>query len=205
MSNLNKKQKIIVGIIASIVVLGICYYVYARDTNLLTEEQNLEIEQNQVSNSEEEKPNTTTETFSDTFIMVHISGAVNKEGIVELKANARIADAIEKAGGLKENACMDEINLAYVLEDGMKIHIPTIDEQKKKDERKEENGYISKSSGVNIENNSSSSTSSEIEQNTKVNINTATQTQLETLPGIGPSTASKIIAYRTEKGKFKNI
>ena len=52
MSNLNKKQKIIVGIIASIVVLGICYYVYARDTNLLTEEQNLEIEQNQVSNSE---------------------------------------------------------------------------------------------------------------------------------------------------------
>lgn len=126
MSNLNKKQKIIVGIIASIVVAGICYYVYAKDTNLLIEEgQNLEMEQNQVDDSKDTDPNQDKESDYDTIIMVHVSGAVNQEGVVELKANARIADAIEKAGGVKESACMDEINLAYVLEDGMKIHIPT--------------------------------------------------------------------------------
>lgn len=126
MGNLNKRQKIIIGIIVSVIVAGICYYVYARDINILTEEeQNLEVEENQVKDSEDKNLSQDKEEILNPSIMVHISGAVNQEGVVELKTNARIADAIEKAGGLKEGACLDEINLAYVLEDGMKIHIPT--------------------------------------------------------------------------------
>jgi len=196
MNNLNKKQKIIAGIIASIIAAGICYYVYAKDTELLTQEQNLEIEQ--LEQSGDENKNTTSKSYHDTLIMVHVSGAVNKEGIVELKQNSRIADAIEKAEGLKENACMEEINLAYVVEDGMKIHIPTQEEKQKNDIQKE---YITKSSGIETKEN----TKINHEQSTKININTATQTELETLPGIGPSTALKIISYRKEKGKFKTI
>lgn len=209
MSNLNKNQKIIIIIIASIIMASICYYVYVKDKNFLDlQSQELEIEQNQINTTES---NTTEEDSADNNIVVHISGAVNQEGIVELKKNSRIADAIEKAGGLREGACMDEINLAYVLEDGMKIYIPTEKEMENQKEM-EVKEYITKSSGSNIEDNSKSNSNSiqnsgsaTLIQNTKININTATQTELETLPGIGPSTAIKIINYREQQGKFKSI
>lgn len=200
MYNLNKKQKIILGILGVIVAGFICYYVYAKDeeSNMTNLENDLETQEEVI---EQEK-----EQYSDDRILVHISGAVNKEGIVELKAGSRIADAIDKAGGMKEEADIEEINLAYPLEDGMKIRIPTKQEKSEKSnevqEEKLEN-YVTTSSGI-----SSSEKSKEKNNNTqnkKVNINTATQTELETLPGIGPSTAMKIISYRNEKGKFSKI
>ncbi len=149
------------------------------------------------------------ETYSDDRILVHVSGAVNKEGVVELKADSRISDAIEKAGGIKEEASIEDINLAYKLEDGMKIHIPTKQEKESNRNTKPENiaeqvteqYVITSSGGANQEGKEESSSTVQ----TKVNINTATQTQLETLPGIGPSTATKIISYRKEKGKFSKI
>lgn len=126
---------------------------------------------------------------------------MNKEGIVELKSNSRIADAIDKAEGIREDASIEDINLAYKLEDGMKIHIPT--KQEKEEEEKSKEEYVTTSSGImtNQEENTKETNS----QNTKVNINTATQTQLESLPGIGPSTAMKILEHRKEKGKFAKI
>lgn len=149
------------------------------------------------------------ETYSDDRILVHVSGAVNKEGVVELKVDSRISDAIEKAGGIKEEASIEDINLAYKLEDGMKIHIPTKQEQESNRNAKVEDTVeeateqyvITSSGGANQEEKSGNNSMSQ----TKVNINTATQTQLETLPGIGPSTATKIISYRKEKGKFSKI
>lgn len=119
-----------------------------------------------------------------------------------MKENSRIADAIEKAGGLKDNACMDEINLAYKLEDGMKIHIPTIEEQKNENIKEESNNYIEKN---NIVGDTNTNSNKQSKQTTKVNINKATQTELEALPGIGPSIALKIVNYRKENGKFKSI
>lgn len=90
MYNFNKKQKIILGILTAIVAGFICYYVYAKEDNNNTPlEENLEIQ--------DEKTEEQEEGYSDDRILVHISGAVNKEGIVELKANSRISDAIEKA------------------------------------------------------------------------------------------------------------
>lgn len=209
MSNLNKNQKIIIIIITSIIIVSICYYIYEKDKNFLDlQNQELEIEQSQTNTTEN---NITEEDSTINNIVVHISGAVNQEGIVELKKNSRIADAIEKAGGLKEGACMDEINLAYVLEDGMKIHIPTEEEMENQGEM-EEKEYITKSSESNIEDNSKSNSnliqnpnSKTLTKSTKININTATQTELETLPGIGPSTAVKIINYREQQGEFKTV
>ena len=98
------------------------------------------------------------------------------------------------AGGLKEEADLKQINLAYVLEDGMKINIPSKNESRNEASNNTEN-YTTKEN-LNSSNNAKTS---------KVNINSATQTELETLPGIGPSTALKIINYRKEKGKFNKI
>lgn len=199
MTRFNKKQKIIIGIFIVIVAIVAIYYSYKQENNFLEQTENLEIE-NQAKEGAEESEETTEKEK----IIVHISGAVQNEGIVELESGSRVADAIEKAGGLKENAYMDEINLAYQLEDGEKIHIPTVEEQKEKEnqESKVENesatgsdGTTSKSSNSSINNGSQ----------TKININTATEEELDTLPGIGPSTATKILDYRKEKGKFKTI
>ncbi len=188
-----------------------------------TENQNAEEKKKENVNNENkvQQPNAEENKIdqdNQEKIKVHISGAVNNEGIIELNSQSRIADAIEKAGGLKEDACIAPINLAYILEDGMKIHIPSNEEieQEKNNLQNmqaiEENTqkYISTASGIDVENaqekneNNSNNQSKQL-PTTKININTATQTQLETLPGIGPSTALKIINYRTENGKFKTI
>ncbi len=199
-NQLNKKQKIILIIVAIIVMVGIGYYMYVKDNvNVENDKENLEIEQQKIDNNENNVDSNKNDNLN---IIVHISGAVNKEGVIELKENSRIADAIEKAGGLKDNACMDEINLAYKLEDGMKIHIPTIEEQKNENIKEESNNYIEKN---NIVGDTNTNSNKQSKQTTKVNINKATQTELEALPGIGPSIALKIVNYRKENGKFKSI
>lgn len=188
MQRLNKKTSIFIAIII-IFIIGI-YYFFIRDKEYI--ENNLymlnEIEENNISNKED------TET-----IIIYIAGAVKNEGIYELDKNSRIADSIEKAGGLTEEADIKDINLAYLLEDGMKVYIPkNSDNNELKDET---NTYTAKE---NENTNISKNTNSDI-KNGKININTATQTELETLPGIGPSIATKIISYRKENGKFTNI
>ena len=199
MTRINKKQKIIIGIVIVIVAIVAIYYSYKQENNFLEETENLEIE-NQAKEGAEESEETTEKEK----IIVHISGAVQNEGIVELESGSRVADAIEKAGGLKENAYMDEINLAYQLEDGEKIHIPTVEEQKEKENQESK---VENESGTGSDGTTSRSSNSSINNGSqiKININTATEEELDTLPGIGPSTATKILDYRKEKGKFKTI
>ena len=93
----------------------------------------------------------------------------------------------------------------------MKIYIPNINE--KKEEQNIANtsdstkNYVTKDSGIQattIESTTKASTESQ-SSNKKININKATESELESLPGIGPSTAQKIISYRNEKGKFNTI
>ena len=131
-------------------------------------------------------------------IVVHIMGEVKKTGIIYLRKGARIADAIKAAGGVTKEADIDAVNLAYVLQDGQKINIPN----KKDKEKNGNNVYITSESGNNViieDNNQSKGV------NKKVNINEASQSDLETLPGIGPSIASRIIEYREQNGKFSKI
>lgn len=198
MRKLNLKQKKIIAIILIILVVIAYYYLYLKDSTEEISNQNLEINNTQESNQ-------TNET-----IVVHVSGAVNIEGIVELETGSRITNAIEKAGGVKENADMTDINLAYPLEDGMKIHIPTKEEteKNKNNENTLTESYVASSSGgINSKEstNSTQGNSALTTSSGKVNINTATQEELDTLPGIGPSTASKIIDYREQNGKFNSI
>ena len=223
MNNLTIKQKVIVGVIIVVMVLIIGIYGYSIiEKEDSWEESALEVEENlqsEVLNQEEnniESSNNLIEQGNmseknsieeqkngyenlEGKIVVHITGAVQKKGILVLQEGARIADAIDSAGGSTEAADLDEVNLAYVLQDGQKIYIPS-----KEDKVKLENkAYITSESGNNVivqtvstEKNGGSG---------KVNINTATQNELENLPGIGPSIASRIIEYRDQNGKFSKV
>lgn len=219
MNRLNKKQKMIIIAISIIAILSFGYYIYGKEGTFAAGES-LEIESiekpEEITNEGSEKYNNADKKEN---IKVHISGAVNTEGLIELEENSRVADAIEKAGGVKENAYMEEVNLAYVLEDGMKVRIPTKEEvqaQKNQNAQSIENPnneteqkYITNVK-TNYQSPNSVSTKTSTEQknkttSSKININTANQTELETLPGIGTATALKIINYRKESGKFKAI
>lgn len=193
--NSNKEKIKKIGIIIIIMVLIIGYFIYQRKNEFTIKEEELSNE-NTIKEPKEEKSKK---------IIVHISGAVKQEGVVELEENSRIADAIEKVGGLKENAETKEINLAYKLEDGMKIYIPTKEEiqNKESQEANKENQYVYE--GTKENNSQRNSEEKNISVNKKVNINKASQEELDNLPGIGPSTASKILEYRKQNGNFKNI
>ena len=166
------------------------------------------------------------DTNSENKIYVYITGEVNVPGVVILNENSRIIDAIDAAGGITSKANISKVNLAYVLKDGMKVNIPNDSDLKNNSDFE----YITMNSGDGKNDASSGMTSSGAfsggspegdwvnggsSENTSgsssshsiglVNINTATQTELETLPGIGPSTALKIINYRNENGRFSSI
>lgn len=129
-----------------------------------------------------ESENVIKETVEIEKIKIHILGEVNYNGILELESGSRISDAIEKAGGLTSLADLSKVNLAYVLEDGQKLYIPSINDE-------EDVEYLI----------------SESSSGSKVNINTAKLEELQNIPGVGPSIAQAILDYRDENGKFKSI
>ena len=190
MQKINKKIIFII-----IIISGMIYGIFNYFTQNKNKENLENISQDIIINNQTE--NTTEENNNQEKIVIHITGAICNEGIYELEENSRIADAVKMAGGLKEDADLKQINLAYVLEDGMKINIPSKNDNSNENINNTEN-YITKEK-LNSSNNTNNAKTS------KVNINSATQTELETLPGIGPSTALKIINYRKEKGKFNKI
>ncbi len=115
-------------------------------------------------------------------LFVHVSGCVANPGLYELEEGSRLASAIEAAGGFTEDAACDSVNLARRLEDGeMVVVLP-----------------MSAGSGANEEIPEVKTASS------LININTATAEELEQLPGIGPSTAQKIVSDRMANGSFKS-
>lgn len=184
MDILNKKQKIIIIVIAIFMLLFIGFYIIKKaNTSGYIE---LEIQENEVvENTIFDKDNIKEE------IIIHVTGAVKNQGIVELEKGARISDVINAAGGMTNEADLTKINLAYEVEDGQKIYVPSIN-----DETNIES--ITQEAGENVLEDNNGKTN-------KVNINTASQTELETLSGIGPSTALKIINYREENGNFEKI
>ena len=107
-------------------------------------------------------------------IVVHVDGAVAKPGVYELTDSARVSDAVSVSGGLSDSADTAKVNLAAKVTDGQKIYIPKVGEQS--------TGTLQSTAGDSVSG--------------LVNINTASESQLDTLPGIGPVTAQKIIASR---------
>ena len=186
MEILNKKQKIIVVVLIIIMCIVIGYYIISKTEKY--DYSDIEKISNIIEEDQEEDDN-----IIENKIVIHITGEVEEEGVIELEKGARISHAIEEAGGTTEEADFSNVNLAYSLSDGQKVKIPNINE------KDEEIIVVEEKAGDNIiiEGNKS--------KEEKININKAAQTEIETLPGIGPSTALKIITYRNEHGKFKNI
>ena len=175
-----KSIYIIVGIVLIIISVIICYVIEKNtDTNENTNNDFLEVQQ---ENNTEDK--------NKREIIVHIIGEVKNPGIVEVAEGSRVKDVIEKAGGVTPQADLGRVNLAYVVQDEQKIVIPNIDE------KKDDNTFRFVDESEEF---------IETESTSKININTATQSELEVLTGIGPSMASKIIDYRKQNGKFKTI
>lgn len=219
----NKKIKIIA--IITILVITIIYGIWKENKgkikieNINEQAEITDIEDNEktknlhnmtMKNNENIKNKETNKTDKNK-IVIYIIGEVKQEGVYELDEDSRISDAIEKAGGTKENADLSQINLAYKIEDGMRIYIPkegelVQDKEKIEDKTQEiltgKSTDITNTTSVNTNLSTNKKSKTDIE---KINLNKATQTELETLPGIGPSTAEKIIAYRKENGNFKKI
>jgi competence protein ComEA len=129
-------------------------------------------------------------------IAVHIIGAVPRPGLYEFAEGARVQDAIDAAGGLLSSANIDSINLAALLEDGQQLTIPYKDGQAPEAAIEEDDTLVLPGSTEEP----SSQTSEEL-----ININTASVEELDSLPGIGPTIAQRIIDYRDENGPFQTI
>jgi len=124
---------------------------------------------------------------TETPLIVHITGAVPRPGVYALAQGSRVQDAISAAGGFLAEAEKTGINLARALEDGEQLDIP----------------YVEGASPVILED--PAATEAPVVSTELININFASQAELESLPGIGPTTAQKIIQYREQNGSFLTI
>jgi competence protein ComEA len=122
---------------------------------------------------------------------VYVSGAVATPGVYTLPPHSLVNDALKAAGGASAEADLDRINLALEVRDQQQIHVP----------RKGESG----SAQPTLPSSPDSAATSAMPSAKRININTATLAELETLPKIGPSIAQRIIDYRTRNGPFKTI
>jgi competence protein ComEA len=116
-------------------------------------------------------------------VLVHVVGAVRKPGLYRLADGSRIDDAIRMAGGAKPKADLELINLAAPVADGQQVIVPA------------------RGRGATVGSSSAPGTS----PRDPVHLNTATLEELDTLPGVGPVTAQKILDYRNEHGAFKSV
>ncbi len=139
------------------------------------------------------KSATTTEVKADTeqvneskYVYIDIKGAVRSPGVYKLPLDARVQDVVKTAGGLTEEADSSKLNLAEKLKDEMSIYVY----------KKGEQGSETSSSGDE----QVGETAEE-----KININTASTSDLQTVPGIGESKATAIIEYREKEGLFQTI
>ena len=126
------------------------------------------------------------QTVTGTEMYVDISGAVVNPGVYEVSSSTRLFQVIEMAGGLSDNADVDSLNRAEIVYDGQKIIVGTASNSEIRTEASSEGSQ----SGIT---------------NGKVNLNLADSATLQTIPGIGPSKAERIIDYRKTHGRFKKV
>jgi competence protein ComEA len=129
---------------------------------------------------------TSTSTTAATTLHVHAAGAVTRPGVVAVPAGARVTDVVAAAGGPAPDADLDQVNLAAPVSDGERVYIPRRGETVLSAAPGGGAGAGAAADGI-------------------VNLNTADQAALETLPGVGPSTAKAILDYRSEHGRFRSV
>jgi competence protein ComEA len=182
MLDLSRREKVLVGIVLALVISNIgtvCYFILSKEPVIAFKLQ------------DEALPVMSDSVQTKKEIMVYITGAVKNPGVYSLLEGQRLMDAIEKAGGFLSDADLLSVNLAKRLNDEDAYYIPRINEV---DE-----------TGQNVHSSKGNFAGTLLFDDGKININTADVKELETLPGIGPQTAKKIIDYRNENGPFMSI
>lgn len=179
---MRKKYKIIGLIFFLVCSVFYCLFSYintGKEELIKNDETEMYEEVESVDDSSEEKKNQ---------IVVEIKGAIKNPNVYWIDEESIVEDLINKAGGLNENADINSINRAEKLKNHQLIIIP--------DNSNHENTNVN----VNILRSNKDDLSSNL-----ININTADEKELDSLPGVGPSKAKDIIRYREEKGEFKSI
>ena len=215
-----KKYKVLITII--IIFILIISSIFVRKS---LEETNDEIEEDNIVENEITKKEPEEKEEDTKIIYVDIKGAINNPGVYDIESDKRIIDVINKAGGLTENANTSFTNLAKKVEDSMVIIIYTNEEieSAKKDDNISyivDNNCIcpsikndacldnnTKKNNTNTKSNNKENDSNQDNNiiTDKININTASLLDLQTIPGIGESKAKAIIEYRDNEGIFNNI
>ena len=149
--------------------------------------------------------NSTGETQPE-MIYVDVCGAVANPGVFQLAAGSRVFQAIEAAGGYLPEAVQNCVNRAGVLTDGQQLYILTQEEMERQGQDPAEmagasDGQMNGSAGTG----QNTGMTAQVQQDNRININTADEAQLTTLTGIGATRAQAIIAYREENGPFAAI
>ena len=183
-----KEYKIIVICAGLGLVLGGCFLLKP-STQAPAKESNLQAEvttvsKDSASEKEEKSQKSETEEVEQDLITVDIKGAVKSPGIYDLPVGSRINDAVQKAGGLTENADSKSINLAQRISDEALVYVPT------KEETTSQEAH---------------SNASNTKDNKKVNLNKASLEELKQVKGLGGKRAQDIIDHRETNGKFKSV
>ena len=181
-----KEYKIIVICVSLGLVLG-GFFILKPVAQTPAKESNLQSEVIAVpkdSTDEKEDGNQKEEVVEQDLITVDVKGAVKTPGIYDLPVGSRINDAVQKAGGLTDNADSKSINLAQKISDEALVYVPTKEEA------------ISQDTHSNVSNS---------KENKKVNLNKASIEELKQVKGLGAKRAQDIIDHRDSNGKFKSV
>lgn len=217
---------IIVIVIGSFIMFKNTDFIAKKDSYVVSEDENSNNEENKnerelnkdidddkevkidkVESTNYNQPQSDNEEVGENYhvknsgkITIYVSGEVNSPGVVELDSNDRLIDGVKLCEGLTKEADMNNINLAMKIQDEGHYVIPKIGENTQVNAQ--DNINVSQNTDTNPNANQGMDNNTD---NSKVNINSADITQLDSLPGVGEVTAQKIIDYREKNTKFKSI
>jgi len=140
-----------------------------------------------------EPPDQPPEGPPDGLVVIHVAGAVAVPGVVQLPAGSRVHQAVAAAGGAAPSADLNRLNLAALLTDGQKLYVPHVGEDIP--------AGLSGAMGAAAEGDGGGASPA----GGKVNLNTASVEELDTLPKVGPVLAQRIVDWRKEHGPFKAV
>ncbi|MGG5254985.1 helix-hairpin-helix domain-containing protein [Neobacillus sp. SM06] len=182
------------------IILGTVYYFF----NQKPPESNAQFAQLEKQSAEKVEakeqtikplPNEQKQPAKTETIFVDVKGAVKKPGVYQANENERVNDIILRAGGLGETADASQVNFAARVQDEMVIYVPV---------KGETNPPVPQASANASPPPQPGSTTGSQPGNGKVNLNKANESDLETLPGVGPAKAAAIIEYRKQNGSFQS-
>lgn len=193
-----KQEKWITAILCILLIFGagILYLYHGQKTTgtdaVFANEMPLESAVTGTNSGDSVSLSTDSQQQAQTEYAVYICGAVKHPGVYRFTQAARVCDVVEAAGGFTKNAAAASVNQARYITDGEQIEILSKKQWQKSQKQAQESAP-------------SENSNSTVQDSGKVNINTASETELMTLSGVGQSKAKAIIDYRTQNGSFGSV